>query len=251
MISKHSIRLGAGFALGMAVATANAQIYVTQYAKNEAGGGANIQANWVRPATFCCAESDMRWFQVIELRDGAGALKNNVPGYPNGRFVDPQPNQPPGGWDNLPWYDVTYGSAADRTANTNMISNGSGRFMNDSPQGWKPFGPMSFNATTLVVCIDQQNKKFRYIGGFTWGFTVAAPPANPAISLHALTQVNDSAALRNLCNSALGSADPNSEMRQWSMIENTACTLGVVPEPASLAALGLGSAAFIRRRRRK
>lgn len=247
MFRKTSIRIVAVGLMATMSGLASAQIAITQFQANQAGGGMNIQAHYVVPPSFCCPPERLRWFQIIQLKDGNGNPKTIPPWYPNATFVDPQPAQPGGPWDNDPWYDVTYNSAADRTTDTNR-QNGKGRFMNDSPAGWTPYGPMSFNATTLVVCIDEAAKTFRYVGGFTWGFNVAAPPANPAISLINWAPIGDSAALRNFANGALANGGGN--MPQWSMVENTACTLNTIPEPASMAALAMGLGVVLKRRRK-
>lgn len=212
-------------------------INITQYDVNQAGGGLNIQANYdLTGSGITCDPANIRWIQRILLKDGNGNQKDNVPGYPSGNFIDPQPGQPGGPWDTLPWYDVTYNTADDRDNDVNR-QNGAGAYFNDSPNGWGPFGPMSFNATTAIVCINSANCTFQILGGFTWGFSVAADQTITAIPT-VIGLMND-AATRKLFNDALDLGPAS--FSKWQ----------AVPEPSSvlLISVGLAGMRLVRRRR--
>ncbi len=131
--------LGAMFAtsIGWASTAMAGAISVTQYEADQAQGGVDIQAEY-DPADFedVCPPENIRWLQRILLKDDMGNQKNDVPGYPSGNFIDPQPNQPGGPFDNDPWYDFTYNTAADRNNNVNR-QNGAGPFFIDTPGGWQ------------------------------------------------------------------------------------------------------------------
>ncbi|MCB8931928.1 MAG: PEP-CTERM sorting domain-containing protein [Fimbriimonadaceae bacterium] len=229
---------------------------VTQYATH-GNGGVNIQADWDLGSSTWCDPANVRWIQNIKLKNLDGTDKNNVPGYINRpNFIDPLPDQPGGPWDTLPWYDVTYGSAADRNTNTNRIANGSGRFFNDSPAGWGPFGPMMFCAFTAVVCIDNTAKTASYMGGFSWGFTVAA---NGTVTAKPLLQMANNQATVDMFNTALhiNTTDANynpATFREWSMTlgdANCQLTYNPVPEPGTMALCAAAIGVAAKRRRRK
>ena len=215
------------------------------------GGGANIQAEYAGIPVACCPPENVRWLQRIVLRDGTGAIMKDGSIYPKRDFIDPQPTQPPGGWDALPWYDVTYDLKTDRSADTNR-RNGAGPFMNDSPNGWGPFGPMSFNATTAVVCVSGKNATL--LGAFQWGFSVAAngtvtgSPATP-------TGVTADQALADMFNTSLANGAFHSATDPWVVKKSTDdCRLtfsyAPVPEPATMMLCAAGLAAAARRRRK-
>lgn len=232
---------------------------VTQYATH-GNAGVNIQADWDLGSSTCCDPANVRWIQNIKLKNLDGTPKNNVPGYINRpNFIDPLPDQPGGPWDTLPWYDVTYGSAADRNSNTNRIANGSGRFFNDSPGGWAgAWGALDFCAFTAVVCIDGANKTASYLGGFSWGFRVAA---DGTTTKFALAQMANNAATINMFNTALhinsGTSDPNynpASFREWTMqVGDVNCQLNFnpVPEPGTMALCAAAVGIAARRRRRQ
>lgn len=215
-------------------------ITISQYDVNQAGGGVNIQANYDLTGTgITCDPANVRWLQRILLTDGTGAQKNDVPGYPSGNFIDPQPMQGGGTFDNNPWYDFTYNTAADRTAGTNQ-QNGAGAFYTDSPSGWGPFKPITFSATLELVCINSADCTGVLLGGFTWGFSINMAGTVTKIPI--------------------GNAPPNDAT---ATVFNDALQLGPksfskwrvrsVPEPSSVALMGLGLAgagmAAARRRR--
>lgn len=219
---------------------------VTQFNAPAGQGGVNIQADYDLGANPWCLPTDVRWLQRILLKNPDGTTNNGVPGYPSGDFIDPQPTQPGGPWDNNPWYDVTYNSAADRASNTNR-QNGAGRFFNDSPGGWGPFGPMQFCAWTAVVCINTENNIATYMGGFTWSFSVGA---TGAITATAPAALGNTEATTGLFNNALQNGPAG--FRAWTLNTGQAdCQLTFVPEPATMVALGLGVAALLRRRAKR
>lgn len=222
---------------------------VTKWTSTQTGGGVDIQAEWDQGANPWCPDANVRWLQHVLLKNEDGTTKNNVPGYPNGSFIDPQPTQPGGPWDNQPWYDVTYNSAANRATDTNR-QNGAGKFMNDSPRGWGPFGPMYFCASTAVVCIDTTTKKATFMGGFTWGFCVSATGAIAPINPMAMAN-ND--ATMAIFNGGLQSGPAS--FKEWKLEKgDPQCqlTFSTVPEPGSFAAMGLAIGALaLRRRNRK
>lgn len=237
-----------------AIQTGLAQtLNVTQYATH-GNAGVNIQAHWDVPSSWsCCDPANMRWLQNIKLKNLDGTPKNNVQGYLNRPdFIDPLPDQPPGGWDTLPWYDVTYGSAADRTANTNRIANGSGRFFNDSPGGWAgAWGALDFCGFTAVVCINDATKTAEYLGGFSWGFRVAA---NGTVTKFALAAMANNAATVGMFNTALQKSYSPATFSEWTVNvgdPNCQLTFNPVPEPGTIAlcAAAVGLAAKRRRRR--
>lgn len=221
---------------------------VTQFAGSTTQGGVNIQAQYDQGATPWCPDANVRWIQRIKLTKGDHTTqKDDVPGYPSGDFIDPQPTQPGGPWDNDPWYDVTYNSAADRTADTNR-QGGKGKFFNDSPGGWGPFGPMYFDAWTAVVCIDTTTKKAAFMGGFTWGFCVSATGGITAIAPAAL---GNNAATAGIFNGALGSGPAG--FKAWSVTTgDPQCqlTFSTVPEPSSFLVLAGAGLVLVSRRRR-
>jgi hypothetical protein len=240
------------FTISIAVAafgTAIAQtLTVTRFDVQQTRGGLTIQAEYDLGPNPCCPPERVRWLQRILLTDAAGNRKDNVPGYPIGDFIDPQPTQPGGPWDNLPWYDVTYNTAADRNTDTNR-QGGRGRFFNDSPGGWGPFGPMCFSAWTAIVCIDETTKTAEYMGGFTWGFCVAANGTISGVAPAALANNAATAAIFN-GSLALGPAS----FREWSVRPgdpNCQLTFSAVPEPATMTAMGMAFAAMVLRRRRR
>lgn len=213
-------------------------ISITTYEADQAQGGVDIQAEY-DPADFeeVCDPANIRWLQRILLTDENGDQKDDVPGYPSGNFIDPQPDQPGGPFDDDPWYDITYNSAADRDSDTNR-QNGAGPFFNDSPSGWGPFGPMSFSATTVLVCIDSANCTFTILEGFTWGFDVAADGTITAQEL--VEDITIDQDLRDLFNDALD-LGPDS-FSKWT----------AVPEPSTVVLLAFaGVVAAARRARRQ
>ncbi len=220
---------------------------VTQFTPSTAQGGVNIQATYDQGPSPWCPDANVRWLQRILLKKGDGTTrKDDVPGYPVGDFIDPQPTQPGGPWDNNPWYDVTYNSAADRASDTNR-QGGKGKFFNDSPTGWGPFGPMYFCAWTAVVCIDTATKKASYMGGFTWGFCVSATGGVTGIAPAALS---NTAATAGIFNGALGMGPAS--FKEWSVIpgdQNCQLTFSSVPEPASLITVAVAMGALVLRRR--
>lgn len=250
----------------LALQTVGAQtLTVTQWNTSTAQGGANIQAEYAGIPPTWCPSANVRWLQRILLKEGDGTTqKNDVPGYPSGNFIDPQPNQPGAPlWDQLPWYDVTYNTAAQRAAN-GPIQHGSGAFMNDSPSGWGPFGPMYFCATTAVVCIDTDMKMATLLGGFEWGFCVAAngaitpTPATPT-GIAAATLRNagagGTAAMFNTALAAGAFGAGTGAGQGWSIkpsVENCELTFryAPVPEPATMALCGAALVAAARRRRK-
>ncbi len=233
------------------VAQAYSQVLrITQFDVSNAQGGLNIQADYSGIDPQCCDPANVRWLQRILLLDGNGNRLDTVNGYPIGDFIDPQPTQPPGGWDGDPWYDVTYNSAADRATDTNR-QNGAGAFFNDSPGGWRPFGPVSFLAFTAVVCINSTTKEAAFLGGFTWGFNIPAQNGNVSGILPGIlgntqataTMFNDSIALGAFANSGwrVVVGDPNCQL-----------TVQSVPEPMTMAlSLAAGGLAVRRLRARR
>lgn len=217
----------------LASVVAQAQtLHVTKFNWSNAQGGVNIQAEFDQGPNPWCPAADVRWLQNVKIKDAAGNIRNNVPGYPNGDFTDPLPNGPGGPWDNDPWYDVTYNSAADRNTDTNR-QGGKGRFFNDSPGGWGPFGPLYFCATTAIVCIDRNNFKANMMGVFSWGFCVSATGGITPIQPMAL---GNTAATSGLFNSGAGLAP-------WTVQpgdNDCQLTVTTVPEPASFAAFAVG-----------
>ena len=233
----------------MTTTTAFSQtISVTKYGGSNAQGGISIQAEYDQGPNPWCLPENVRWLQRILLKKGDGVTqKDDVPGYPSGDFIDPQPGQPGGPWDNSPWYDVTYNSAADRNSSMNQ-QGGKGRFMNDSPSGWGPFGPMYFCAWTAVVCIDTTTKKASYMGGFTWGFCVTATGGIVGNTVQPL--LND-AATAGIFNGALGKGPAG--FKEWSVMPgDPQCQLrlNAVPEPSAMLMLGGLAAGVMRRRKR-
>ncbi|MFO0841979.1 MAG: hypothetical protein U0797_06200 [Gemmataceae bacterium] len=234
--------------------TGQAALMVTQYQVNQGGGGLNIQAQYgagdIDPD--CCDPANVRWLQRVLLTDAMGNQRNNVPGYPSGNFIDPQPNQPGGPFDNLPWYDITYNTAADRAVDANR-QNGAGRFFNDSPQGWLPFGAISFSALTMLVCVDPQTMMFEFLGGFSWGFSVNA--AQNTVTAQELMPLADTNGLRDIINNSLAAGAFANQ--GWMMVANPNpdCFVGVqfLPEPGtlSLGFIGLASLGIICVRRRR
>lgn len=221
---------------------------VTQFAGSTTQGGVNIKAEYDQGASPWCPDANVRWLQRIKLTKGDHTTqKDDVPGYPKGDFIDPQPTQAGGPWDNDPWYDVTYNSAADRNTDTNR-QNGKGKFFNDSPGGWGPFGPMYFDAWTAVVCIDSTTKKATFMGGFTWGFCVSATGAITSIAPAALGNTDATA---GIFNGSLG-LGPDS-FKAWSVGKGDAqcqLTFSSVPEPSSFVALASAGLVLVLRRRR-
>ncbi len=219
---------------------------VTRFVDN-GRGGVEIQAEYDQGKDPWCKDENVRWIQRLLLKQGDGKTeKTDVPGYPKASFIDPQPTQGGSTFDNLPWYDFTYGSAADRAANQNKL-NGGGKFFNDTPAGWGPFGPMYFCAWTAVVCTDTATKKASFMGGFTWGFCVSA---TGAISLISTTTLGNNDDTVGIFNTALGSG-PDS-FKDWSLTKgDDKCQLTVtsVPEPTSLVALACAGLLVLRRRR--
>jgi hypothetical protein len=214
-----------------------AGIVVTRCEVNQAGTGVNVQAEYTLDPGIDCPPENLRWIQRILLKDPMGNTINTIPGYPNGDFIDPQPNQPPGGWDTEPWYDVTFNSAADRAANTNR-QNGAGRFFNDSPNGWGPFGPMSFCATTAIVCINMANCTAVLLGAFTWGFSVAADGTITKMAAMAMT---DPATVVTELNGALRNGPDT--FSKWTIQQNPSGQyLGfrMIPEPSTLVLALIG-----------
>lgn len=202
---------------------------ISQCDVNQAGGGLNIQANYDLTGSGITSDpANIRWLQRILLKDGTGAQKDDVPGYPSGNFIDPQPMQGGKTFDNNPWYDFTYKTAADRTANTNQ-QNGAGAFYTDSPSGWGPFKPISFCATLEIVSINSADCTAVLLGGFTWGFKIDMAGTVTKISTAAAAP-NDANA--KIFNDAL-QLGPQS-FKKWRVRS--------VPEPSSVALLGLGLA---------
>ena len=234
--------------------SASAQVItVTQF--DATAGGVNIQAQWNLGPDPCCPPANVRWIQNIKLKNLDGTPKNDVTGYINRpNFIDPLPDQPPGGWDALPWYDVTYNTAADRTTNTNR-QNGAGAFFNDSPNGWGPFGPMDFCAFTAVVCITPSTTgaggTAKYLGGFSWGFRVAA---NGTVTKLALAGMPNNAATIGMFNTALQETYSPQSFKDWSMVlgdANCQLTFQPVPEPGTMALCAAAIGIAVKRRRRK
>lgn len=222
---------------------------VTTYGVVQNPAGANIQAEYTQGDPPWCPPERVRWLQRVHITNPDGTTKNNVPGYPNGDFIDPQPTQPGGPWDNQPWYDVTYNSAADRNTDTNR-QNGAGRFMNDSPRGWfGTWGPLCFTACTAVVCIDPATNTASFMGGFSWGFCVDGAGVVSQIAPSALA--NNAATMAKF-NGALGTGPAT--FRAWTLAAgdpNCQLTFSAVPEPGTMAVLGLALLGFARRRRSK
>lgn len=218
---------------------------VTKYFTRNPQGGVGIEAEYdLGPDWDCCPPEDIRWMQRIVLRDANGDVKNNVPGYPNGDFIDPIPDQAGGPWDTLPWYDVTYTDAA----HTSGLQRGKGKYMEDYPSGWGPFGPMSFNAQTFLVCVDEDLEAFCFIAGFTWGFSVAA---DGTITRHGAALFGDSPEFGAGVNAGLDRIPDFEPWDYWG--ECADCpefTLTVVPEPTTMTAMVLGVLALARRRKR-
>lgn len=234
---------------------ASASLNVTRYDVNQAAGGLTIHAQY-DPADIdpeCCDPMNVRWIQRVLLTDGMGAQLNTVPGYPSGDFIDPQQVQGPG-FDNLPWYDATYNTAADRNANMNRQF-GAGPFYLDTPGGWLPFGPLTFSASTLLVCVDPVAKSFEFLAGFSWGFSINA--AMNMVTALPLMELADTAGLRMTINNSLGLGQFAGQ--GWMMVQNSDedCYLDVnfVPEPGTISlvmigvvAIGLSQARHLRRR---
>ncbi len=221
----------------VAASSARADLAVTMYAANQAGGGLDIQAQYdaadIDPD--CCDLDNVRWIQRVLLTDDMGNRVDTVPGFPNGDFIDPQTG---GTFDNDPWYDFTYNTAADRATPANEQL-GAGRFYNDSPSGWLPFGEINFEAMTLIVCVDFQNMTFEFLGGFSWGFNINAD--QDLVTTMPLGILADTAALRGIFNDALDDGDFASD--GWEMVEGDVdcyVDVRVVPEPGTFALLGIG-----------
>lgn len=231
--------------LSLAVVSVEARaqsLTVSKFNWSTAQGGVNIQAEYDQGPNPCCPPENVRWIQNVKIRDAAGNIRNDIPGYPNGDFTDPQENGPGGPWDSDPWYDVTYNSAADRSSNTNR-QGGRGRYYNDSPQGWGPFGFLSFNATTALVCIDTNNFKADIMAVFSWGFTISPTGTTSPIQPSPL---GNTSATSGLFNSGAGLAP-------WTVQPgDDDCQLPItaVPEPSAFAALSLGALMLLRRKAR-
>ncbi len=207
-------------------------INITEYAANQADGGLNIKADYdVDAIKGTCPPENLRYLQRVLLTDDMGKPKPLLPEFPNANFIDPQPDQGgPGSFDTDPWYDATYDTAADRDANDDRKF-GAGRFYRDDPSGFKNDGPLIFSAITVIVCIDATTCRFEILGGFTWGFSVAADKTITA--LKADTGVSNDEATRKIFNDALA-LGPKS-FSKWSAVAS-------IPEPSSLALFGLGAA---------
>lgn len=246
-MNRFALRTCVVVALGVVALSAMAQtIKITKFTPGTPAGGLSIQAQYDQGATPWCPDANVRWLQRILLKNADGTPKTNVPGYPKADFIDPQPTQPGGPWDNDPWYDVTYNSAADRNTDTNR-QNGKGKFFNDSPGGWGPFGPMYFCAWTALVCIDDTTKKAKYMGGFTWGFCVSATGGITQITYASLGNTDGT---MGIFNTALGSGPAG--FKAWTIEKgDPQCQMTVVPEPSSFVALGAAALGLVVRRRRK
>lgn len=203
-------------------------------------GGVDIIAHYRLNGNFskqdCCAQGDIRWLQRVTSSAATGFTPT-----PNRPFIDPRSDQP-GGFDNLPWYDATFGNLNDARTNQNRLF-GSGNYFLDTPRVLLTRGPYSFFAQTLLVCIDEFTKRMFALGGFSWGFEIAADQTT--VTGLPITQIDDNAALRNDFNTALGIDFPG-----WTMIAATAacgpsCPYLNVPEPNSLALFCLGFVALL------
>jgi hypothetical protein len=117
----------------------------------------------------CCTESDLRWIQRL-------TLSSSIPGLtpdPNRPFIDPwNPDQPPGGFDNLPFYDATYNNFTD-IGNMSLWQRGRGPIMVDTPKVLISRAPVIAKFETLVVCVEDP-MLMGILGGFEWGFIIRA-----------------------------------------------------------------------------
>ena len=206
-------------------------------------GGMHTEAEYDLGTSPWCDAKNVRWLQNVQLCDKDGKIRNDVPGFPSGDFIDPQPG---GTFDNEPWYDFTYNSDADRQVPKDH-QGGKGPYFRDIPKGWAPFGEITFKAKLIVVCIDETKNEFQYMGGFGWGFKVAAD--KKTTTKNGLANCPDSAELRKSFNDALGRSPAS--FKKWKMVESDPrCRLQlVVPEPTTMIALAAGVASLVRRRK--
>ncbi len=175
-------------------------------------GGVNFWAAWDFDSGQSLVDpGDVRWLQLA-------SFSQDVDGFPDRPFIDPLALDGFAGsdFDALPWYDITGPTQASVTLN----GGGDDAWMGDGPYAAWSLGPVTFSVDTLVVRItDAIAKQARVMGGIHWGYSITGVDSK-LVSAIGVTDLSDSAALRDAFNTALAIDFPG-----WTL---------VVPEPQTL-----------------
>lgn len=226
------------------------------------GPGARLIAHFEPNENFerqtCCKRENLRWIQTYFADPRVGGVSPPFPDQ-NRPIIDPRkdqrvPGAPTGKGDDLPFYDLTYPTFNDVDPNTNVLTNGSGVYYQDTPRV-EP-GQIRENVrvrlTTALVCVEE--RRMCVLGGFRWGFDVKNPGPNTLLPIGRMSE----AEVRNnpftSFNTALRADFPSDP--QWTMLGAYRCgcmnwmNVEGVPEPSSLLALGGMAIMVVRRKRR-
>jgi hypothetical protein len=136
-------------------------------------------------ANTCLKDATVHWIQLVTTSTPLSTLNGIL--FPSTKtFIDPIQGMPIGGkplqhGNDTPFYDTTAGTFAKLGSPDAWDRDGSGIWYGDLPfvnanAAKKANGlPFSFTAQTLLVATTKQNpNNLLMLGGFQWGFTVAA-----------------------------------------------------------------------------
>ena len=181
--------------------------------------GANFTIHYTLNDAFkmqdCVTRDSLRWIQMLRLSKTVMFGDSSTPD-PNRPFIDPRqgqfvPGAPGNKGDDLPFYDLTYPTAATVGQNDKVIVNGSGVYMLDQPRIGLGARPFSFTAVTLLVSI-HPNQQLYVLGGVRWGFDVAGDFLG-SVTLRGPEYVAGNSALITPFNRALAQDFPGWEIK--------------------------------------